>query len=82
MSSELQSHEDFIQRRRQRLELRHRRAQFILAGAQAAYEAVRKMPCADNSGLREALQRIERAREQLVDIQSAIEFLEDQECMA
>ena len=82
MSNELQSHDDFMQRRLQRLELRHRRAHFVLAGARAAYESLRELPGADELRLRQALQRIERAQEQLVDIQSTIEYLEDEERVA
>jgi len=45
MPNELQSHDDCMQRRLQRLELRQRRAQFVLAGAQSAYASLRDAVC-------------------------------------
>jgi hypothetical protein len=77
-----QSHDDFTQRRLERLQLRYRRAHFVLAGAQALYESLRVTPGAGELRLHQALQRVEQAQELLVDIQSAIEFLEDQERVA
>jgi hypothetical protein len=82
MPGELQIQDDFTQRRLQRLELRYRRAHFVLAGAQAAYESLRSMPGAAEQRLSQALQRVQLAQELLVDIQSAIEYLEDQEHFA
>jgi chromosome segregation ATPase len=82
MTRDLQTKDDYLQRRLERLELRHRRARFVLAGAQAVYESLRETPGAGELQLRQALQRIEQAQEQLVDIQSTIEFLEDQEHVA
>jgi hypothetical protein len=79
MPLDLQIRDDFTQRRLQRQELRYRRAQMVLAGAQAAYESLRDTPYADESRLRQALQRIDQAQEALVDIQSVIECLEDRE---
>jgi len=78
MPPDPQTHDDFTQRRLQRLELRYRRAHFVLAGAQAAYESLRATPGAGELRLRQALQRVEL----LVDIQSAIEYLEDEERVA
>jgi hypothetical protein len=74
--------DDFKQRRLQRLELRYRRAQFVLAGAQAVYDSVRAMPVVDELRMRQALQRVEQTRELLLDIQCTIEYLEDQERVA
>ena len=82
MALDLQIQDDFRQRRLQRLELRYRRAHFVLAGAHAVCEKLRKQPYADESGLRQALQRIEQAQEALVDIQSIIETLNDQQHVA
>jgi chromosome segregation ATPase len=82
MLPESQTHDDFTQRRLERLELRYRRARFVLAGAQAIYDALRASPGAGELRLRQALQRVEQAQELLVDIQSAIEYLEDQERVA
>jgi hypothetical protein len=82
MSRDLQNQDDFKQRRLQRLELRYRRAQFVLAGAHAVYDSLRAMPHADELRLRQALQRMEQAQELLVDIQCTIEYLEDQERVA
>jgi len=82
MPRNLQTEDDFAQRRLQRLELRYRRAHFVLAGAQAVYESLRAMPGAGELRLRQALERVEQAQELLVDIQSTIEYLEDQERVA
>ena len=73
----LHPQDEFTQRRLQRLELRYRRAQFVLAGAQAVYESLRQMPHTDPLRLDQARLRIERAQESLLDIQSIIEYLED-----
>lgn len=82
MTHDLPGKDEYMQRRLERLELRLRRARFVLAGAQAAYQALRETPAAGGLQLRQALQRVEQAQEQLVDIQSAVEFLEDQERVA
>jgi hypothetical protein len=82
MPIDQQNQDDFTQRRLQRLELRYRRAQFVLAGAQAVYESLRAMPRPDELRLRQALHRVEQAQELLVDIQCTIEYLEDQERVA
>lgn len=82
MPLEQQNQDDFTQRRLQRLELRYRRAQFVLAGAQAVYDSLRSMAVVDELQLRQALQRVEQTRELLVDIQCTIEYLEDQERVA
>jgi hypothetical protein len=74
--------DDFTQRRLQRLELRYRRAQFVLAGAQAIYDSLRALPAVDELRVRQALQRVEQTQELLVDIQCTIEYLEDQERVA
>jgi len=78
----LHPQDEFTQRRLQRLELRYRRAQFVLAGAQTVYQSLREMPHADALRLDQARQRIERAQESLLDIQSIIEYLEDGEHVA
>jgi hypothetical protein len=77
MLSDAQIPDDFMQRRLQRLELRRRRAHFVLAGALAVYESLRAMPHAQEPVLRQALQRIERAQQAQEDIQSMLEYLED-----
>jgi ribosomal 50S subunit-associated protein YjgA (DUF615 family) len=82
MTSDPQTKADYLERRLERLELRYRRARFVLAGAKAVYESLREMPGADEPQLRQALQRVEQAQEQLADIHSAIELLEDQEHVA
>jgi chromosome segregation ATPase len=82
MLPEPQTHDDFMQRRLERLELRYRRARFVLAGAQADYASLRAKPGTGVLRLRQALQRVEQAQELMVDIQSAIEYLEDQERVA
>ena len=82
MTHNLQTKDDYMQRRLERLELRYRRGRFVLAGARAAYESLRETPGARELQLRHALQRVGQAQEQLVDIQSTIEYLEDQEHVA
>lgn len=82
MPRNLQTQDDFAQRRLQRLQLRYRRAHFGLAGARALYESLRAMPGAGELRLRQALQRVEQAQELLVDSQSTIEYLEDPEHVA
>jgi hypothetical protein len=77
-----QNQDDFTQRRLQRLELRYRRAQFVLAGAQAICDSLRAQPVVDELQLRQAQQRVEQTRELLLDIQCTIEYLEDQERVA
>ena len=79
MALDPQTQDDFKQRRLQRLELRYRRAQFVLAGARAVYQSLCETPYPDPCRLRQAQQRIEQAQEALVDIQSIIEYLEDRE---
>ena len=79
MPRDPQIQDDFTQRRLQRLELRYRRAQFVLAGAQAVYQSLRDTAYPDPCRLRQAQQRIEQAQEALVDIQSIIEYLEDRD---
>jgi len=44
--------DDFTQRRLERLELRYRRAQFVLAGAQAVYQSLRETAYPEPSRLR------------------------------
>jgi hypothetical protein len=82
MSLGLHPQDEFTQRRVQRLELRYRRAHFVLAGAQTVYESLRELPHADPLRLDQARQRIERAQESLLDIQSIIEYLEDGDSVA
>jgi hypothetical protein len=82
MPLEQQNQDDFKQRRLQRLEMRYRRAHFVLAGAQAVYDSLRATPVVDELRLRQALQRVEQTRELLLDIQCTIEYLEDQERVA
>lgn len=78
MGLELEFEDDYSQRRMQRLENRYRRAQFILSGAQAQYQALSNTYGVTEAELTSARHRLKRAREQLEDILSTIEFLEDQ----
>jgi hypothetical protein len=82
MPLEHQNQDEFKQRRLQRLELRYRRAHFVLTGAQAVYDSLRAAPVVDELRVRQALQRVEQTQELLVDIQCTIEYLEDQERVA
>jgi hypothetical protein len=72
-----QPDDDYAQRRLEQLELRFRRAQFGLASAQVQFQSLRHTHGASQSELTQALNRVRRAREQLNDILSTIEFLED-----
>lgn len=82
MPVDQQNKDDFTQRRLQRLELRYRRAQFVLAGAQSVFDSLRALPVVDELRLHQAQQRVEQTQELLVDIQCTIEYLEDQERVA
>jgi len=82
MSDEQHDLEDFTERRLQRLELRYRRAHLVLAGARAVYESLREMPRCDAVRLEQARQRLERAQQQISDIQHTIEGLEDRQDVA
>lgn len=76
---EAEADDDIAQRRLQRLEHRYRRAQNTLAGAQAVYGSLREMPGVSELKLQQALRQLERARRQLVDLQTAIELAEEHE---
>lgn len=78
MGLDLEFEDDYSQRRMQRLENRYRRAQFILTGAQAQYQVLSNTYGVSEAELTQAQHRVKRAREQLEDILSTIEFLEDQ----
>jgi hypothetical protein len=78
MGFELESDDDYALRRMESLENRYRRAQFILRGTQMQYNTLRDIPGTTNEQLAQAIYRIRRAREQVEDILSTIEFLEDQ----
>jgi chromosome segregation ATPase len=81
MSFDLESG-DFAERRLQRLENRYRRAQNTLAGARAVYGSLRELSGASELQLHQALQQVERAQRQLVDLQAAIELAEQQQDVA
>lgn len=78
MPFDMEIDDDFEQRRLQRLEQRFRRAQFVLIGAQAAFASLRSMPGVNPLQLLHGAEKVQRAQQQLIDAQSAIEFLEDE----
>jgi hypothetical protein len=78
MGFELEQDDDYAQRRLEQLELRYRRAQFVLAGAQSQHQALCNTFGVPQSEMIRSVNRLRRAREQLEDILSTIEFLEDQ----
>jgi septal ring factor EnvC (AmiA/AmiB activator) len=78
MGFELEHDDDYAQRRLERLELRYRRAQFVLEGLQSQHQSLRRLPGVSQQELSQSINRVHRAREQLEDILSTIEFLEDQ----
>jgi chromosome segregation ATPase len=78
MSFDLELDDDLAQRRLQRLEHRYRRAQNVLAGAQANYGSLREVRGVGEVQLQQALRRVQRAQQELADIHSAIELAEHQ----
>jgi hypothetical protein len=78
MSFDMESADDFAQRRIQRLEHRYRRAHNALAGARAIYESLREVPGTTELQLHQASLQVERAQQVLRDIQSDIELCEDE----
>lgn len=82
MGFDLELEDGYAQRRKEYVEHRYRRAQFILADAQTQYQALRNTYGATPSQLNQAGYRVGRARQQLEDILSTLEFLEDQHCSA
>lgn len=82
MSFDPRSDEDFAQWRLQRLEHRYRRAQNVLTGALAVHAALRELPSVSNQKLQQALELVERAQQQLADLQIAIELAEEQHNVA
>jgi hypothetical protein len=77
MGSELEL-DGYLQCRMEHLERNYRRTRFILADAKAQYRYLSHTPGIPESRLAESRLRVMRARDQLEDILSAIEFIEDQ----
>jgi len=82
MGFDLESDEEYALRRMESLESRYRRAQLILRNAQMQYNTLRDMPGTSSEQLAQAIYRVQRASEQVEDVLSTIEFLEDQHCSA
>jgi hypothetical protein len=78
MARHLDSNDDVVQRRLQRLEGKYRRAQILLAGAQAIQASLRGLPTAEERQKHVAMQQVQAARQALLDVQIAIDQLEDQ----
>jgi hypothetical protein len=78
MGFDLQSDDEYALRRMESLESRYRRAQFILSNAQMQYNTLRDIVGTSNEQLAQARYRVQRASEQVEDVLSTIEFLEDQ----
>jgi hypothetical protein len=78
MGLDLETDDDYAQQRMLQLENRYRRAKFISTSAQTQYQGLCNSGGATDAELTQAKYRVERAREQLEDILSTIEFLEDQ----
>jgi hypothetical protein len=78
MGFELESDDDYLQRRMEGLHSRFRRAQFVLNGVLAQHHTLRKTPGVLPLQLMQSDDRVRRAQEQVEDILSTIEFLEDQ----
>jgi hypothetical protein len=77
MPSDMELDEDFSERRLRRLELRYRSAQSALAEARALYASLEETPGATDLHRHQAQQRVQRAARQMLDIQKAIDQLED-----
>jgi hypothetical protein len=77
MAFDAEPEDDYTRRRIERLEMSYRRAQGVLAGAQAQYYTLRKTLGTSEAQLTDSINRLHRAREQVEDILSTIEFLED-----
>ena len=77
MSLNIELDEDFSERRLRRLELRYRSAQSALAEARALYASLEETPSATDLQRHQAQQRVQRAARQLLDIQKAIDQIED-----
>jgi septal ring factor EnvC (AmiA/AmiB activator) len=82
MGFDLEQEDSYAQRRKEYVEHRYRRAQFILADAQTQRRALHNTYGATAAQLAQAGYRVRRAQEQLEDILSTLEFLEDQHCSA
>jgi len=82
MGLDVEQEDGYAQRRREYVEHQYRRAQFILASAQTQYQALHSTCAATAAQLAQAKYRVTRAHEQLEDILSTLEFLEDQHLSA
>src|SRR5579863_3681841 len=82
LSFDLQSDNDLVQQRIERLEYRYRRAQNALAGARAIYGSLREMRGASALQLHQALLHVQQAQRYLADLQAAIELAEEQQDVA
>lgn len=78
MARYLDSDDEVVQRRLQRLEGKYRRAQILLAGVQAIQASLQELPTAEERRKHAAIQQVQAARQTLLDIQTAIDQLEDQ----
>jgi septal ring factor EnvC (AmiA/AmiB activator) len=78
MSLDLEQDDSYAQRRMQHVESRYRRAQFILTGAQAQHQMLLNTFGVTAAELIQTQYRVKRAQEQLEDLLSTIEFMEDQ----
>ena len=77
MSFDVEMDEEFSERQLRRLELRYRSAQSALAEARALYASLQEIPSATDLQRHQAEQRVQRAARQMLDIQKAIDVLED-----
>lgn len=79
MSFDMELDEDFSERRLRRLELRYRSAQSALAEARALCASLEEIPGTTDLQRHQAQQRVQRAARQMLDIQQAIDTLEQSE---
>ena len=79
MSPDMEFDEDLAQRRLRRLEQRYRSAQNSLAEARAVYASLHELPTANDLQRHQAQLRVQRATQHLLEIQKAIESIEDKD---
>lgn len=77
MSFDMELDEDLSERRLRRLELRYRSAQSALSEARALYASLSEMPGTTDLQRHQAQLRVQRAARQMLEIQKAIDLLED-----
>jgi hypothetical protein len=79
MSNDIKVDEDLVQLRLRRLENRYRSAQSAVTEARALHGSLQETPEATDLQRSQALRRFQSATQHLLEIQQAIERIEDQD---